>query len=91
MNLIHNYKDIKQIESAVDVVTFTYTNNDNLPDYITVIQRNKKLHNRSESIIKVEPCSKSGEDITTKKDIVFRIKVKYKDSDTYYDIKQLYL
>lgn len=84
-------KDIKQIESAVDVVTFTYTNNDNLPDYITVIQRNKKLHNRSESIIKVEPCSKSGEDITTKKDIVFRIKVKYKDSDTYYDIKQLYL
>ena len=84
-------KDIKQIESAVDVVKFTYTNNDNLPDYITVIQRNKKLHNRSESIIKVEPCSKSGEDITTKKDIVFRIKVKYKDSDTYYDIKQLYL
>ena len=82
-------KDIKQIESAVDVVKFTYTNNDNLPDYITVIQRNKKLHNRSESIIKVEPCSKSGE--TTKKDIVFRIKVKYKDSDTYYDIKQLYL
>ena len=82
-------KDIKQIESAVDVVTFTYTNNDNLPDYITVIQRNKKLHNRSQSIIKVEPCSKSGE--TTKKDIVFRIKVKYKDSDTYYDIKQLYL
>lgn len=82
-------KDIKQIESAVDVVKFTYTNNDNLPDYITVIQRNKKLHNRSESIIKVEPCSKSGE--TTKKDIVFRIKVKYKDSDAYYDIKQLYL
>lgn len=82
-------KDIKQIETAVDVIKFTYTNNDNLPDYITVIQRNKKLHNRSESIIKVEPCSKSGE--TTKKDIVFRIKVKYKDSDTYYDIKQLYL
>lgn len=82
-------KDIKQIESAVDVVKFTYTNNDNLPDYIRVIQGNRKLDNRSESIIKIEPCSNSGE--TTKKDIVFRIKVKYKDSDAYYDIKQLYL
>lgn len=82
-------KDIKQIESAVDVVKFTYTNNDNLPDYIRVIQGNRKLDNRSESIIKIEPCSNRGE--TTKKDIVFRIKVKYKDSDAYYDIKQLYL
>ena len=84
-------KDIKQIETAVDVVKFTYTNNDNLPDYIKVIQSNIKLDNKSKSIIKVEPQHKSGEDITTKKDIVFRIKVKYKDSDAYYDIKQLYL
>lgn len=81
----------KHLETAVDDVKFTYTNNDNLPDYIKVIQSNRKLVNKSQSIIRVEPQVMSGEHITTTKDIVFRIKVKYKDSDTYYDIKQLYL
>ena len=85
------YLKNKHLETAVDDVKFTYTNNDSQPDYITVIQPNRKLYNKSQSIIKVEPCSKSEENITTKKDNVFRIKVKYKDSDSYYDIKQLYL
>lgn len=81
----------KHLETAVDDVKFTYTNNDSQPNYIKVIQRNRKLVNKSQSIIRVEPQVMSGEHITTEKDIVFRIKVKYKDSDTYYDIKQLYL
>lgn len=81
----------KHLETAVDDVKFTYTNNDSQPNYIKVIQSNRKLVNKSQSIIRVEPQVMSGEHITTEKDIVFRIKVKYKDSDTYYDIKQLYL
>lgn len=81
----------KHLETAVDDVKFTYTNNDSQPNYIKVIQSNRKLVNKSQSIIRVEPQVMSGEHITTTKDIVFRIKVKYKDSDTYYDIKQLYL
>lgn len=81
----------KHLETAVDDVKFTYTNNDSQPNYIKVIQSNRKLINKSQSIIRVEPQVMSGEHITTEKDIVFRIKVKYKDSDTYYDIKQLYL
>lgn len=81
----------KHLETAVDDVKFTYTNNDSQPNYIKVIQSNRKLVNKSQSIIRVEPQVMSGEHITTMKDIVFRIKVKYKDSDTYYDIKQLYL
>jgi len=32
-----------------------------------------------------------GDVITSKKNITFRIKVKYHDSTNYYDIKQLYL
>lgn len=81
----------KHLETAVDDVKFTYTNNDSQPNYIKVIQSNRKLVNKSQSIIRVEPQVMSGEHITTTKDIVFRIKVKYKDSDSYYDIKQLYL
>ena len=81
----------KHLETAVDDVKFTYTNNDSQPNYIKVIQGNRKLLNKSQSIIRVEPQVMSGEHITTTKDIVFRIKVKYKDSDSYYDIKQLYL
>lgn len=81
----------KHLETAVDDVKFTYTNNDSQPNYIKVIQSNRKLVNKSQSIIRVEPQVMSSEHITTTKDIVFRIKVKYKDSDTYYDIKQLYL
>lgn len=85
------YLDNKHLETSVDNVQFTNTYNDNIPGYIHVIQGNRKLVNKSQSIIKVEPQSMGGEPITTKKDITFRIKVKYHDSTNYYDIKQLYL
>lgn len=81
----------KHLETSVDNVQFTNTYNDNTPGYIHVIQGNRKLLNKSYSIIKVDPQSMGGEPITTKKDITFRIKVKYHDSTNYYDIKQLYL
>ena len=81
----------KHLETSVDNVQFTNTYNDNTPGYIHVIQGNRKLLNKSQSIIKVDPQSMGGEPITTKKDITFRIKVKYHDSTNYYDIKQLYL
>lgn len=79
----------KHLETSVDNVQFTYTTNDNTPGYIHVIRGNRKLVNKSQSIIKVDP--QNGENINTKKDIIFRIKVKYKDSESYCDIKQLYL
>lgn len=81
----------KHLETSVDNVYFTYTTNDNTPGYIHVIQGNRKLLNKSQSIIKVDPQTMSGDVITTIKDIIFRIKVKYHDSTNYYDIKQLYL
>lgn len=81
----------KHLETAVDNVYFTYTTNDNTPGYIHVIQGNRKLLNKSQSIIKVDPQTMSGDVITTIKNIIFRIKVKYHDSTNYYDIKQLYL
>lgn len=81
----------KHLETSVDNVQFTNTTDDNTPGYIHVIQGNRKLVNKSQSIIKVDPQSMGGEPITTKKDITFRIKVKYHDSTNYYDIKQLYL
>lgn len=68
------YLKNKHLETAVDDVKFTYTNNDSQPDYITVIQPNRKLYNKSQSIIKVEPCSKSEENITTKKIMYFVLK-----------------
>lgn len=81
----------KHLETSVDNVYFTYTTNDNTPGYIHVIQGNRKLLNKSQSIIKVDPQKMDGDDITTIKDIIFRIKIKYHDSTNYYDIKQLYL
>lgn len=81
----------KHLETSVDNVYFTYTTNDNTPGYIHVIQGNRKLLNKSQSIIKVDPQTMDGDVITTIKDIIFRIKVKYHDSTNYYDIKQLYL
>lgn len=81
----------KHLETSVDNVQFTNTYNDNTPGYIHVIQGNRKLINKSQSIIKVDPQNFDGDNITSKKNITFRIKVKYHDSTNYYDIKQLYL
>lgn len=81
----------KHLETSVDNVQFTNTYNDNTPGYIHVIQGNRKLLNKSQSIIKVDPQNFDGDNITSKKNITFRIKVKYHDSTNYYDIKQLYL
>lgn len=81
----------KHLETSVDNVQFTNTYNDNTPGYIHVIQGNRKLLNKSQSIIKVDPQNFDGDNITSKKNITFRIKVKYHNSTNYYDIKQLYL
>lgn len=81
----------KHLEISVDNVQFTNTYNDNTPGYIHVIQGNRKLLNKSQSIIKVDPQNFDVDNITSKKNITFRIKVKYHDSTNYYDIKQLYL
>lgn len=85
------YLDNKHLETSVDNVQFTNTYDDNTPGYIHVIQSNRKLVNKSQSIIKVDPQDMDGDVITSKKHITFRIKVKYHDSTNYYDIKQLYL
>lgn len=85
------YLDNKHLETSVDNVQFTNTYDDNTPGYIHVIQSNRKLVNKSQSIIKVDPQDMDRDVITSKKHITFRIKVKYHDSTNYYDIKQLYL
>lgn len=84
----------KHLEVPVDKVSFINSRNssdDDKPDNITVLS-NRKLLNKSQTIIKVDPLQRNEDNnISTIKNNMFVIKAQYEDSTSYYDIKQLYL